>query len=101
MQQPFVNDIEVRDVNQRSLSVHIGETGLFWHSKSFLSMSVSPRGEIVGHCLFTDIVFCHYRHKAKEVTVLALPRKRSHKVELRERVIQRFSFLIIFIFIIP
>ena len=92
MQQPFVNDIEVRDVNQRSLSVHIGETGLFWHSKSFLSMSVSPRGEIVGHCLFTDIVFCHYRHKAKEVTVLALPRKRSHKVELRERVIQRFSF---------
>lgn len=92
MQQPFVNDIEVRDVNQRSLSVHIGETGIIWHSKSPPRAFVSCRGEIVGHCLFTDIVFCHYRHKAKEVTILALPRKRSHKVELRERVIQRFSF---------
>ena len=93
MQNILTRDIEVWDVTHKPITVHIGESSILWHEKFYNLGCYSCRGEIKGHCLFTDIVFCHYRHKVEEVVVIALPRKRSHrKVELRERFIQRFSF---------
>ena len=47
----------------------------------------------MGSCSFSDLVFCHYRHKTCEVRVIALPRKKSRSnIEIRERYLKCFSF---------
>ena len=51
------------------------------------------RGCILGSCNYSDLVFCHYRHKSYEVRVIALPRKKSgSNIEIRERYLKCFSF---------
>lgn len=50
-------------------------------------------GYILGQCYFTDVVFCHYSHRLKEVVMIALPRVLSCvKKELRDRRVLRVSF---------
>lgn len=47
----------------------------------------------MGSCNFSDLVFCHYRHKSCEVRVIALPRKKPRSnIEIRERYLKCFSF---------